>query len=691
MPLADYLTGLAFVCCTVGAAFLAGELVTRRRAGYLRGAPRVLAPALLGSAALIAAHLLPALVGAMSRWTALAVALALAVGASRLPSAPAPAAQQAPEPAPPSGRLSWALAGLALAALGVYTLAAAWRVSAEPTTDVDSITFHLPNIARWMQSGSVWQVDQFNPLLAPGNYPHNGDMLYTTFVQGWENDAFVRLAGLPFAALAGLAVYAIACELRAPRATAALAAACFAAMPVVALAATDGAKTDPVMLAAYGAGVLFLLRHWRLGGRFELVLAGLGLGMAFGTKWYGVTTVAAVVVVWLGALVLARRPRREAGLDALLLLAVIGLAGGFWLLRNLVESGSPVFPVAVEAFGLTLFDAPRDVVRECVGYRIADYFTDLGVWREHIYPDYRANYGAPGAVIAVGALVALLISGLRRPREPRVLALCAASLIAAVAYTFTPYTAFGPKDDPILVGANTRWLVPALLLAAPVAAWAVGRAGRARPVLEALALVALTEGVRRGFGADAGDVIAAAALAGAAAALTWLALAGVRRLPRRTCVAAGAGLSVLAAGALVALGFARQEEYNDGRYTREDPVITWLVENAPKGHRIGLAGVWGTATTSPVWPAFGERIGNEVAFVGPFVDGLLREYDSRAEWASAVRRGGYDLLVVGRGGYGEGCPLPGRETDDDAWARAEGFAPVERSDHLTVYRVGPRG
>jgi Dolichyl-phosphate-mannose-protein mannosyltransferase len=687
MPLVDYLVGLAFVCCTVGAAFLVGELITRRRAGYLRGAPRVLAPALLGSAALIAAQLLPALVGAMSRWTALAVALGLAAGASRLPRAPSAAEAPTPRPAAPSGRASWVLAGLALAGLGVYTLAAAWRVSAEPTTDIDSITFHLPNIARWMQSGSVWQVDQFNPLLAPGNYPHNGDILYATFVQAWENDAFVRLLGLPFAALAGLAVYAIGRELRAPRPTAALAAACFAAMPVVPLAATDGAKTDPVMLAAYGTGVLFLLRHWRLGGCFELVLAGLGLGIALGTKWYGVTAVAAVVAVWLAALAGTKRPRREAGRDALLLLGVIALAGGFWLLRNLVESGSPVFPVAVKVLGQTLFDAPRDVIRECVGFRLADYFTDFGVWRHDVYPAYRANYAAPGALVVVGAAGALLRALRGRPAEPRVLALAAASALAALAYLFTPYTAFGAEGDPILIGANTRWLVPALLLAAPLAAWAVGHAGRSRVALEALALLAVTDGVRRGFGADATDVLAAAAVAAAAGALGWGAFALGRELEPAARRAAAGCLALGGLTALVALGHARQEAYNDGRYTSEDPAITWLVENAPDGHRIGLAGVWGTATTSPVWPAFGERIQNEVAFVGPFVDGLLREYDTRAAWAGAVRRGGYDLLVVGRGGYGEGCPVPGRESDDDAWARAEGFTLLERSEHLTVYRV----
>lgn len=75
-------------------------------------------------------------------------------------------------------------------------------------------------------------------------------------------------------------------------------------------------------------------------------------------------------------------------------------------------------------------------------------------------------------------------------------------------------------------------------------------------------------------------------------------------------------------------------------------------------------------------------------YLGPTVDGQLREYATRSRWSTAVRTGGFDLLLVGRGGYGgEDCPVPGSETDDDAWARAEGFEEVARSAHLTLYRV----
>ena len=78
-----------------------------------------------------------------------------------------------------------------------------------------------------------------------------------------------------------------------------------------------------------------------------------------------------------------------------------------------------------------------------------------------------------------------------------------------------------------------------------------------------------------------------------------------------------------------------------------------------------------------------------MAFVGPTVRHMLVEHSRRDAWAADVRRGRYDLLVVGRGGYSKACPVPGRNSDDDAWARAEGFRPIVRTQRLTLYRVPP--
>jgi hypothetical protein len=90
---------------------------------------------------------------------------------------------------------------------------------------------------------------------------------------------------------------------------------------------------------------------------------------------------------------------------------------------------------------------------------------------------------------------------------------------------------------------------------------------------------------------------------------------------------------------------------------------------------------------SPVWPAFGPRMGNHVDYLGPTVRHGLREYPTRRRWAAALRRGRYDLLIVGRGGYSRACPLPGQFSDDDRWARAEGLTRIAGDSRLTLYRV----
>ncbi|MEA2141993.1 MAG: hypothetical protein QOI64_423, partial [Solirubrobacteraceae bacterium] len=258
----------------------------------------------------------------------------------------------------------------------------------------------------------------------------------------------------------------------------------------------------------------------------------------------------------------------------------------------------------------------------------------------------------------------------------------------AAVYSITPYTAFGFKDEPVLVGANTRWLMPALLCAAALFAWAAGRLGRARVLAELAGLAAVIDGLRRGFELETRTIVAAVGGLLLLAAAVYGVVALRARRPRRAGAipAVAGGLAVLA---LIAVGYVRQERFYDNRYMRaDDAVISWFSERAKSGHRVALAGVWTGDGLSPVWPAFGPRIGNDVDFLGHFVDGQLREYDDEPAWRRALARGRYDLLVVGSGGYGE-CPIPGKLSDDDAYARDAGLRLVARTHRLRLYEVPP--
>lgn len=697
MSLLDYLAGVGFFVATFGSVLLGAGLIVRRRLPHLTGAPRALAFATVAVAALIAVHLLPGLVGLLSRPSVLVCAIALAAVASRLPAVARAEPAPAPPPAGPSGRASSALAGIGVAVLSVWLVATAWSGTATPPGDGDTLTFHLPNVAKWIQSGTFWRVDQFTPLQANGNYPQSGDVVSLGVTLPWHSDILVRTIGPLFVGVTALALYAVARELRAPWSTAVLAAVTGASLPIVLLTAATGGQTDTIMYAMFGAGLLFLLRHLRTGRCSELVLAGIALGIAFGTKWYGVTAVPILVGCWGVALLLAHHPLRRVAIRVGAVAGLVAVVGGFWLIRNLVESGDPFYPVAIRLFGITLFGAPPNALLGCVGASIAHYAGSLTNWRHFLLPAYRLSLSAPGALLLAGSATALVV-GVRRSRRALeadrdtarvVVALAAAVALLALAYVLTPTTALGLPGHPI-VAANTRYSVPALIVATPLAAWAVARLGRARLALEGLALLATLDGVRRADAfsrAPLGRTVLALAVVGLIAVLAVLAVRGARRLSGQPALAARIATGILVVIAVIGIGEARQRRFVGFERHPSEPALAWIAQHAPAGHDVGLAGLWAPAG-SPVLASFGPRLGNDVSFNGRVLRGQLREFENRRAWTRAVRRRGYDLLLVGNVSDQQGCGrLPGKGTDDNAWARADRFQLLARSSRLTLYRV----
>ncbi len=689
MPMQDFLAGTALFALLLALVGAATALVVRRRLTHLDRLELALASVVVGTGGLIAVHLVPLMLGILTRGTVAAAAV-LAVGLAALvrPATPEPAPSPTDRPTPPSSQASWTLAALAGGFAAVTALADLGRWAGDELVGVDPLTFHLPNVGRWIQDHSMWQIDQFVPLLAHGNYPNTGDVVLLSTVLPWHNDFLVRLPITFFLATTAVAVFAVARELRAPLAASALAAATLVSLPVVGIATIPRALPDTLMWTTFACGVLFLLRHARSQRRSDLVLAGIALGIAAGTKWYGVSSVAVVGVIWVAARLLAVRAarRRAAGAadastsiaPALTDAAIVGglaLLGTLpWLLRNLLLSDNPVFPLKVSPFGITLFDAPPDVIRDQAGFAIADYAGDAGVLGQ-LAGEMVEGLGVAPILCGLALVLAL---GLARRRgaapDVRVLVLAATPVALGLLYTVTPATALGLRGDPSLAHANTRYAVPALVIALPLVAWLGGRLPRLAGLLleAALAAAALT-GAYRGYEvAGLRDLALAAAGLAALAAAAWL----LWRLRARRVVLAAAAVAAALAG--LAAAHRIEGAINDGRYLGIDRAVDTLLRVAPAGQRIGLAADWSVGGLSPVWPAFGTRIANDVEYVGEFVDGFLTPYRSEAGFQEALRHGGFDVLVVGRGFY------PPQNTPEQRWAMHAGWRTIGLSPRLRV-------
>ncbi|MEA2139694.1 MAG: hypothetical protein QOG56_2844, partial [Solirubrobacteraceae bacterium] len=353
------------------------------------------------------------------------------------------------------------------------------------------------------------------------------------------------------------------------------------------------------------------------------------------------------------------------------LLGCLAAAGDLaWMARNVVESGNPFFPAKLAAFGVTLVDAPRDVIVEAVGFSILDYLGDPPVLRQ-LAGEVFDGLGVMALVCVAGLIAAAIVN--RRPVDRRIVLLTVAALALVPVYAALPGTALGNPGDPSLASVNTRYAIPSLLLAAPVVAWAIGRLPRIAALGFSLALAAgAVAGALSGYEVrGARDVVLSAAGLVLLAVAVWSLGFARGRPPVLVAAATAAALLVLAGARHV------EQRINVGRYRGADPAIDVLLRLAPTGRRIGLAADWSVSGLSPIWPSFGTRIGNEVEYVGYF-DGFLRRYPTRARFQAALRRGRYDLLVVGRGFY------PPQPTREQRWAMAAGWRTVALSTRLRV-------
>jgi hypothetical protein len=141
---------------------------------------------------------------------------------------------------------------------------------------------------------------------------------------------------------------------------------------------------------------------------------------------------------------------------------------------------------------------------------------------------------------------------------------------------------------------------------------------------------------------------------------------------------------------LALTGQVHQERYNDRRFSGVTPIVDWLQANAPAGRRIGLAGHWRPEAFRPTYALFGPRLENDVEYVGPIVRDQVRLYNDARPFRAALRRGEFDLLLVGR--FSEPdfetfrlqriLPFP----PEARWAEPAGFSEVARDGDFVLLR-----
>lgn len=241
-------------------------------------------------------------------------------------------------PLPSSGTPIWTTIYIAVAS--VLTAAILSRAILQFPEDWDTLMYHLPLVDSWLRERSLYAPDC--PLWYNAG---NLELIALWLAAPFSGDFWAQLANLPVVLLFGIGTLELGRLLGltpAIRSGTALAA--------VATEATfrqaTSIKNDAAVAALLIAGIVYGFRFALGGRRGDLWLAAASLGLLPGVKYYALGY---AVVAWSGLLPLVLWRR---GLKAAVTLAGAGamatlLLAGYWYVRNVVVSGTPVYPLGI--------------------------------------------------------------------------------------------------------------------------------------------------------------------------------------------------------------------------------------------------------------------------------------------------------------------------------------------------------
>lgn len=284
----------------------------------------------------------------------------------------------------------------------------------------DSYAYHLPLAASWLRHGSLrTNVEESVTFFFPSNTE-----LLVRWILATGADRLAFLVAFASAALCIFVLYKICLEMDQPRSMAALAA--LSAASCISLSFLASAVyVDSFVTLALLLALLFLLRSRKAGENdfANDVALGTAIGLAIGSKYSAIPAAVVIFALWFWT-VLRRNARPYEGCFRLIQYRAVArhlvacgipmtLCCAYWYIRNAVEYGNPLFPVAM--FGWR--GMPMKALIEVNPGLEEPFRWLLYPWREF---GYRSLEDALGAVFAGAAAIGFLIAPFRRERPKAV-------------------------------------------------------------------------------------------------------------------------------------------------------------------------------------------------------------------------------------------------------------------------------
>ncbi len=225
-----------------------------------------------------------------------------------------------------------------------------------PTSEFDSLAYHLPVMANWVQQGNLWGFVEIGHV---GMYPSHFELLSALFFFPWNSSLMVGFPSILAWVYAGNALYVFA-RLCGAGATASLSGtALFLLLPDF-QDRFEAIQPDLALVALWLCVAIALIRWANNRHLLDLCFGLLSIGLLLGLKLSALLHLLVLIVplglyFWQTVKPKVSFPRNNQRW-ILMVLVLSSVLAGSWYVRNLIQTQNPAGLVQIEIFGKEFFE-----------------------------------------------------------------------------------------------------------------------------------------------------------------------------------------------------------------------------------------------------------------------------------------------------------------------------------------------
>ncbi|MFH1903925.1 MAG: phospholipid carrier-dependent glycosyltransferase [bacterium] len=249
------------------------------------------------------------------------------------------------------------------------TMFLAFTGALAPPLNYDTLSYHLAFPKLYVRAGKIF----FIPHNMYSNLPFGVEMLYTLALV-IKDGILAKLIHFSIGILCALTIFVLGRKYFDGN-VGLLAAAIFYNMPAVCLSSTYA--FNDLGLVFYGLLMLFCILNWSNGFATPkneivwLILAGIFCGFAIGTKYTGALYFIPTALIFIVAFIVLKKEKvfKNTCRSVLLFIFFASLTFSPWLIKNLIYTHNPVYPLFYSIFGG--IDWNRELVQRFARFHIS--------------------------------------------------------------------------------------------------------------------------------------------------------------------------------------------------------------------------------------------------------------------------------------------------------------------------------